>query len=145
VLIVDLISGYYKVGYSALPDYSQYLCALESARIPHVLSIKIITMFQYLKDIKNLVRILLSLDHKLDKSNDMVSQILERMEMQSIVAKDMLTVDEAARYLGMSSSTLYKLTSSMAIPHYKPTHKTLYFKRSELDDWLRQFKKDINH
>lgn len=50
--------------------------------------------------------------------------------------KEILNTDEAARYLGIEKSYLYKLTSARAIPHYKPTGKLCYFKRTELDEWL---------
>ncbi len=47
-----------------------------------------------------------------------------------------LTFDEAARYLDVSKSHLYKLTSANKIPHYKPQGKRLYFSKSELNTWL---------
>ena len=47
-----------------------------------------------------------------------------------------LTFDEAARYLDVSKSHLYKLTSANKIPHYKPQGKRVYFSKSELDAWL---------
>ncbi len=47
-----------------------------------------------------------------------------------------LTFDDAAKYLGLSKSYLYKLTCSNKIPHYKPQGKRLYFAKSELDKWL---------
>ena len=49
-----------------------------------------------------------------------------------------LTFDEAARYLDVSKSHLYKLTSANKIPHYKPQGKRLYFAKSELAEWLLQ-------
>lgn len=52
--------------------------------------------------------------------------------------KEVLTSDEAARYLGISRSYLYKLTMQRAIPHYKsPTGKMCYFNRLELEKWLQ--------
>lgn len=47
-----------------------------------------------------------------------------------------LTLGEAAAYLGISKSYLYKLTSQARIPHYKPEGKKVYFEKSELDEWL---------
>ncbi|MCH8021904.1 helix-turn-helix domain-containing protein [candidate division KSB1 bacterium] len=47
-----------------------------------------------------------------------------------------LTLDEAAQYLDISKSYIYKLTCSNKIPHYKPQGKRLYFAKSELDTWL---------
>lgn len=52
--------------------------------------------------------------------------------------KDVLTSDEAARYMGISKSYLYKLTMRGEIPHYKPMGKMCYFNRTELEDWLQR-------
>lgn len=51
--------------------------------------------------------------------------------------KEILTSDEAARYLGISKSYLYKLTMKQAIPHYKPMGKMCYFNRLELEAWIQ--------
>ena len=51
--------------------------------------------------------------------------------------KEVLTSDEAARYLGISKSYLYKLTMRQAIPHYKPMGKMCYFNRLELEQWIQ--------
>lgn len=49
----------------------------------------------------------------------------------------MLTSTEAAAYLGVTKSWLYKLTMRRLIPHYKPTGKLIYFNREELEQWLQ--------
>ena len=52
--------------------------------------------------------------------------------------KTVLTSEEAARYMGISMSYLYKLTMAHKVPHYKsPTGKMCYFNRSELEQWLQ--------
>lgn len=51
--------------------------------------------------------------------------------------KEVLTSDEAARYMGVSKSYLYKLTMRREIPHYKPRGKMCYFNRRELEAWLQ--------
>ena len=51
--------------------------------------------------------------------------------------KEVLTSDEAARYMGISKSYLYKLTMRQQIPHYKPNGKMCYFNRKELETWLQ--------
>lgn len=62
---------------------------------------------------------------------------LERLiESQSVNTKEVLNFNETCRYLGLSQSHLYKLTSSGSIPHYKPNGKKIYFNRQELDTWL---------
>lgn len=51
--------------------------------------------------------------------------------------KEVLTSDEAARYLGVSKSCLYKWTMERTIPHYKPNGKMCYFNRKEVEAWLQ--------
>ena len=51
--------------------------------------------------------------------------------------KEVLTSDEAARYMGIAKSYLYKLTMARKIPHYKPMGKVCYFNRKELEGFLQ--------
>ena len=51
--------------------------------------------------------------------------------------KEVLTSDEAAKYMGISKSYLYKLTMLRKVPHYKPSGKMCYFNRHELENWLQ--------
>jgi excisionase family DNA binding protein len=51
--------------------------------------------------------------------------------------KEVLTSDEAAKYMGVSKSYLYKLTMRQQIPHSKPLGKMCYFNRQELEKWLQ--------
>jgi excisionase family DNA binding protein len=73
----------------------------------------------------------------------MINQLLQEILLikdfitkQSLLNKDILNQNEAALYLGVSKSYLYKLTSSRTIPFYKPAMKLNYFSRAELDTWL---------
>ena len=49
-----------------------------------------------------------------------------------------LTLVEAAKFLDLSRSHLYKLTSERKIPHFKPNGKKIYFDESELVQWLKR-------
>ena len=49
-----------------------------------------------------------------------------------------LTLKEAAEFLDLSQSHLYKLTSERKIPHFKPSGKKIYFDKSELIQWLKR-------
>ena len=52
--------------------------------------------------------------------------------------KEVLTSDEAAKYLGVSKSCLYKWTMTRQIPHYKsPTGKLCFFNRAEVEAWMQ--------
>ena len=50
----------------------------------------------------------------------------------------MLSFKESLLYLDVSDSLLYKLTSNRAITYFKPNGGKLYFKKSDLDNWMNQ-------
>ncbi|MFA8436780.1 MAG: helix-turn-helix domain-containing protein [Marinifilaceae bacterium] len=62
--------------------------------------------------------------------------IEQMLKENNLLQKKVLNFTEATNYLDVSPSCLYKMTSSGAIPFYKPNGKKLYFNRQELDQWL---------
>lgn len=70
-----------------------------------------------------------------------VNELAEQITANVInCVKKILTADEAAKYLGISKSTLYKMTMAHTIPHYKPMGKMMYFEREELERWILEKK-----
>jgi len=67
-----------------------------------------------------------------------LNAIERKIEELAALNKDVLNFKEAARYLDVSRSHLYKLTYTKQIPHYKPRGKQVFFERKELDQWLLQ-------
>ncbi len=65
-------------------------------------------------------------------------QELEKLKDVVYAAKEVLTLEEAAMFMGVSKSSLYKMTHTHAIPYYRPNNKIVYFEKSELLKWLRQ-------
>lgn len=64
---------------------------------------------------------------------------LDRIERYSLLAaKSVLSVEEAAIFLGFAPSYIYKLTMRNQIPFYKPNGKMVYFKKDELEAWMTQ-------
>jgi len=49
--------------------------------------------------------------------------------------KELLTIEEAAKYLKMSKATLYTMNCHRQIPFTKVSGK-VYYRRSTLDQWL---------
>lgn len=66
------------------------------------------------------------------------------IQMQNLLSKPVLNLEEACEYLGVSKSYLYKLSSANKIPSYKPNGKKLFFSREELDEWLLQNRQDTD-
>ena len=78
------------------------------------------------------------MDTKKTDGKDVLKRIADYITANFISCKkEVLTSDEAARYMGISKSYLYKLTMRQEIPHYKPMGKMCYFNRLELEAWLQ--------
>ncbi len=67
---------------------------------------------------------------------EQLEKLNQLLEQQNLLRKEILTIEEASQYLGISKSNLYKKTSAQRIPHYKPEGKIIYFQREELDSWM---------
>ena len=53
-------------------------------------------------------------------------------------ARTLMTTTEAARYLGLKPSYLYKMMMRRAIPYYKPNGKLCFIANADLDAWLKR-------
>ena len=53
-------------------------------------------------------------------------------------AKEVLTLEEAALFMGISKSSLYKMTHRHELPFFRPNGKLIYFEKAELLKWMRQ-------
>lgn len=73
--------------------------------------------------------------HRSEEFQELTSKI-DRLEKIALLgAKNVLNLEEAVVFTGLSKGHLYRLTSEKQIPYYKKCRK-LYFKKSELEDWL---------
>lgn len=69
-----------------------------------------------------------------------LSDKLDRIGKYTVIAaKSVLDLTEAALFTGFSVGHIYRLTSKKEIPHFKKSRK-LYFKKSELEDWMLENK-----
>lgn len=85
-----------------------------------------------------------------------MKKVLEKLEALDrkltatlLMNKEFLDLKEAAIYLNLSRSALYKITSNRAISFYQPGGKKIFFKREELDQWIlsgnNENKADLDH
>ena len=63
---------------------------------------------------------------------------LEQFKNVVTTDKEILNSDEASLFLGISKSTLHKMTHHKMIPYYKPNNKMVFFERTELLALLRK-------
>lgn len=68
-----------------------------------------------------------------------IKEQLDRIEQYSMIAaKTMLNIKEAAFILGMTVRGVRENVRNRIIPCYKPNVNRLYFKKSELEEWMTQ-------
>jgi excisionase family DNA binding protein len=81
----------------------------------------------------------------LDKLNTIESLLrnVRKDDKAPVAISEVLNLNQAAEYVSLSKSAIYKKTSERNIPHFKQGKK-LYFKRSELDGWLTELKITTN-
>jgi len=70
---------------------------------------------------------------KLDK---LLSRV-DRLTGMLFHLKGTFTAEDAALYLGITTSHLYKLVRKYDIPHSRPTNGRIFFNKEELDKWIR--------
>jgi hypothetical protein len=68
-----------------------------------------------------------------------IKEQLDRIEQYSMIAaKNVLNIQEAAIILGMTVEGVRYNVRNNKLPCYKPNVNRLYFKKSELEDWMMQ-------
>jgi excisionase family DNA binding protein len=72
-------------------------------------------------------------------------EVKRLLKLQNSLNKNVLTIEEASLLTGLKISTLYKYVSENQIPSYKPQGKRLFFKRTELENWLLRNKQKSNY
>ena len=63
---------------------------------------------------------------------------IEVLENTLSVAKEVLTLEEAALFMGISKRSLYKLPHRHELPFFRPNGTLIYFEKAELLKWMRQ-------
>ena len=65
-----------------------------------------------------------------------LDQRLERIEQLLLGQQDVMSLEQACAYCSFSKSYMYKLTSGQKIKHFKPQNKAIFFRKSDLDEFL---------
>lgn len=76
---------------------------------------------------------------------DIINARLDRIEKLTLLsAKTVFDLNETALFTGLSKAHIYRLTSEKQIPHFKKAKK-LYFKKSELENWMLENRVKTNN
>ena len=66
-----------------------------------------------------------------------LAAIEELKALTLLNAKNLLRFEDVVLLYGFSRSTLYKMTSSRQIPHFR-RGKVLFFDKNEVDQWVKE-------
>lgn len=91
----------------------------------------------YLENLAERVKALETLMQKFGNPDHLLERI-QSLEDNIYLNKNMFTLEEAAKYLGVTKSMLYKHTHNGSIPCYRPNGKMLYFDKIEVEAWLHR-------
>lgn len=76
---------------------------------------------------------------------ELTAQIDDLKKLVIASSKEVLSIDECATFTSLSVNHIYRLTSTRAIPFYKPMGGKIYFKKSEIENWLLQGRQATNN
>ena len=77
-------------------------------------------------------------DSRLQRQIEELQKRMDAMEDILDNAKEVLSVEEAARFMDIARSSLYKMTSDRSIPFYRPNGKMIYFEKVDILEWIRK-------
>lgn len=80
------------------------------------------------------------LDSEQERRFAELQERIDKLENICYASKEVLNLEEAANFLGIKKSTLYKMTHTSQVPYYKPAGKLIFFEKSVLLDWVRSVK-----
>ena len=76
--------------------------------------------------------------NRLQRQIEELQKRMEAVEDSLDNAQEVLSVEEAARFMDIARSSLYKMTSDRSIPFYRPNGKMIYFEKADILEWIRK-------
>ena len=67
-----------------------------------------------------------------------LSELAEIKRNTLLAAKQVLTSEDVCALTGLSRGTLYQMTCRHEIPYSKPNGKTIYFRREDVEAWMKK-------
>ncbi|ADB41303.1 helix-turn-helix domain-containing protein [Spirosoma linguale] len=74
--------------------------------------------------------------NRIESQNEQILNFLQNRNATTST-DEVLTIQQAAKFLDLTTQTIYSLVSARKIPFSKPTGSRLYFSRLELIEWLK--------
>lgn len=70
----------------------------------------------------------------LEKLNN-IEKAIEKLNTASKSEEEFMNIEQVASFIGLSKTSVYGLTHKQKIPYFKAS-KRLYFKKSEIINWI---------
>lgn len=72
----------------------------------------------------------------MNEIKELLVEIVDLLSTQNLNEKDILSVEDAAKVLGVSKAHIYRLTQNRELPYFCPAGKKYYFRREDLTNYL---------
>lgn len=73
----------------------------------------------------------------MDEQLKSIKECLDRIESLSrLTAKRVLSIEDVEILTNLKTQTIRKLVRQRKLPCYRPNKNILYFKKSEIEDWM---------
>lgn len=92
------------------------------------------------EDVKQLIKEMKELKKFLGRFKDInhLTDTLKQLEEMVYICKEFMTIEETAKYMGVSTSKIYKMTSGGDFTPHRITNKMVYLLRDEVNDRIRE-------
>ena len=78
--------------------------------------------------------------HRTTENMEEIKAMLDELIYRhNFCTKNVLNVEEAAKFMDVSTKYIYKLTRTKVLPHYKNEFGKIFFKRVELEEWMTKY------
>lgn len=92
--------------------------------------------FQTIESINHILKNSIKTSVKVMELNEKINLINDKLNQLILIKKDVLSLKEASEYLSITEGYMYKHTMNNSIKCFRPNGKKIYFKRSDLDNWM---------
>lgn len=73
----------------------------------------------------------------MDEQLKSIKECLDRIEgLSRLTAKKVLSIEDVEILTNLKTQTIRKLVRQRKLPCYRPNKNILYFKKSEIEDWM---------
>ena len=88
---------------------------------------------------------MINVSNSMEELKEIKAQLDQIQRVAELSAKRVLNVHDVCVLTGLSQRTIYNMTRSSEIPHYKPNQRLIYFDRADVEKWMMRNRVNANY